>query len=74
MDLSLPVMNGFEATEAIRANPGTAAVPIIVVTAHAFSDDVRKAMLAGCDSYEMKPVVYPRLMRKIRQMLRETSP
>ena len=72
MDLSLPGMNGFDATAAIRANPAISTTPIIVVTAHAFSDDVRKAMEAGCDSYETKPVAYPRLMRKIRQLLRET--
>ena len=72
MDLSLPVMNGWDATAAIRAHPPTANVPIIAVTAHAFSEDVTRAMRAGCDSYETKPVVYPRLMRKIRTMLGET--
>ena len=71
MDLSLPEMNGWDATAAIRANPATAHVPIIAVTAHAFSEDVNRAMKAGCDSYETKPVVYPRLMRKIRTMLGE---
>jgi len=71
MDLSLPTMSGFEATEKIRANAATSRVPIIAVTAHAFSEDVVKAMKAGCDSYETKPVVYPRLMRKIRAMLDE---
>jgi CheY-like chemotaxis protein len=71
MDLSLPVMNGWDATAAIRAHPPTSHVPIIAVTAHAFSEDVVKAMQAGCDSYETKPVVYPRLMRKIRTMLGE---
>jgi two-component system, cell cycle response regulator DivK len=71
MDLSLPEMNGWEATAAIRAHPGTASVPIIAVTAHAFAEDVSRAMEAGCDSYETKPLVYPRLMRKIRTMLGE---
>jgi CheY-like chemotaxis protein len=71
MDLSLPEMDGFEATAAIRAHPPTAHVPIIAVTANAFSEDVGRAMRAGCDSYETKPVVYPRLMRKIRTMLGE---
>src|SRR4051812_3371660 len=56
MDLSLPEMNGWDATAAIRANPSTANVPIIAVTAHAFSEDVNRAMKAGCDSYETKPV------------------
>ena len=71
MDLSLPEMNGWDATAAIRVHPPTAHVPIIAVTAHAFSEDVTRAMKAGCDSYETKPVVYPRLMRKIRTMLGE---
>ena len=71
MDLSLPEMSGWDATAAIRANEPTAHVPIIAVTAHAFSEDVARAMQAGCDSYETKPVVYPRLMRKIRTMLGE---
>lgn len=71
MDLSLPEMNGWDATAVIRAHPPTAHVPIIAVSAHAFSEDVVKAMQAGCDSYETKPVVYPRLMRKIRALLGE---
>jgi len=71
MELSLPEMNGWDATAAIRANEPTAHVPIIAVTAHALSEDVARAMQAGCDSYETKPVVYPRLMRKIRAMLGE---
>jgi two-component system cell cycle response regulator DivK len=72
MDLSMPEMNGWEATAAIRAHAPIAHVPIIAVTAHALADDVSRAMQAGCDSFVTKPVVYPRLMRKIRGMLGET--
>jgi two-component system, cell cycle response regulator DivK len=72
MDLGLPEMNGWEATAAIRAHAPTAHVPIIAVTAHALAEDVSRAMEAGCDSFVTKPVVYPRLMRKIRGMLGET--
>jgi two-component system cell cycle response regulator DivK len=72
MDLSMPEMNGWEATAAIRAHGPIAHVPIIAVTAHASPEDVSRAMEAGCDSFETKPVVYPRLMRKIRGMLGET--
>jgi CheY-like chemotaxis protein len=72
MDLSMPEMTGWEAAAAIRSNTPTAHVPIIAVTAHAFAEDVSRAMQAGCDSFVTKPVVYPRLMRKIRSMLGET--
>ena len=66
MDLSLPEMDGWEATRQIKADPMLASIPIIALTAHSTADDVRKALSAGCDHYETKPVVYPRLMRKIR--------
>ena len=69
MDLSLPRLDGWEATRRIRANPVTAKVPIIALTAHAHSEEVKRAMLAGCDQYETKPVLYARLMEKINELL-----
>ena len=66
MDLSLPGLDGWEATRRIKGNPYTENIPIIALTAHTLSADVMKAMEAGCDSYETKPVVYGRLMAKIR--------
>jgi CheY-like chemotaxis protein len=71
MDLSLPEMDGWEATRRIKGQERTSTIPIVVLTAHALTDDVIKAMQAGCDHYETKPVVYPRLMRKIRGVLGE---
>jgi CheY-like chemotaxis protein len=66
MDLNLPYLDGWEATRRIRALPATARIPIIVLTARALASDVSKALEAGCDDYETKPLIYPRLMRKIR--------
>ena len=65
MDLDLPGMDGWEATRRIRANPETAHIPIVALTAHMRSEDVLKALEAGIDGYETKPVVYQRLMKKI---------
>jgi CheY-like chemotaxis protein len=69
MDLSLPELDGWEATRQIRANPVTAAIPIIALTAHAFAEEVHLALQAGCDRYETKPLVYRRLKKKISDLL-----
>lgn len=69
MDLSLPELDGWEATRQIRANPVTAAIPIIAFTAHAFAEEVIDALRAGCNQYETKPLVYRRLIKKIRTLL-----
>jgi two-component system cell cycle response regulator DivK len=69
MDLSLPGLDGWEATRQIRANPVTAAIPIIALTAHAFAEEVKEALQAGCNQYETKPLVYARLIKKIRAVL-----
>ena len=69
MDLNLPDVDGWEATRQIKSDPGLADIPIIALTAHSTAEDVRKALSAGCDHYETKPVVYPRLMRKIRAIV-----
>ena len=65
MDMSLPIMNGWEATRAIRADPTTSAIPVIALTAHSMPGDREKAMEAGCDDYDTKPVDLFRLLAKM---------
>jgi CheY-like chemotaxis protein len=69
MDISLPVVNGWDATRAIRANPATAKIPIIALTANAMAGDRDEALAAGCDDYDTKPVELPRLLDKIGILL-----
>jgi len=69
MDMSLPVVDGWEATRTLKADPATAAIPVIALTAHAMSDDRQKALDAGCDDYDTKPVELPRLLEKIERLL-----
>ena len=74
MDLSLPVIDGWEATRRLKAEPETRAIPVIALTAHAMEGDREKALAAGCDDFDTKPVELPRLLGKIETLLgRETS-
>jgi two-component system cell cycle response regulator DivK len=70
MDMSLPVIDGWEATRRVRANDATRQIPVIALTAHAMAGDRVKAMEAGCDDYDTKPVEITRLLRKIAALLK----
>ena len=69
MDMSLPVMDGWTAARAIKENPVTTRIPVIALTAHAMSGDREKALAAGCDDYDTKPVDLPRLLQKVDALL-----
>jgi two-component system, cell cycle response regulator DivK len=70
MDMSLPVLDGWEATRRLKAAPKTQAIPIIALTAHAMAADRDKALAAGCDDYDSKPIELTRLLPKIEALLR----
>ncbi len=69
MDMSLPVVDGWEATRRLKAGEKTKQIPIIALTAHAMADDERKAREAGCDDYDTKPIEITRLLGKIDALL-----
>lgn len=69
MDMSLPLKDGWQATAEIKADPATSAIPIIGLSAHAMSGDRDKAVEAGCDDYDTKPVELDRLLKKIEALL-----
>ena len=74
MDLSLPVIDGWEATRRLKAEADTAAIPVIALTAHAMEGDREKALAAGCDDFDTKPVELPRLLAKIEALLGAETP
>jgi two-component system cell cycle response regulator DivK len=74
MDMSLPVMDGWEATRQLKAASETQSIPVIALTAHAMSGDRQKAMEAGCDDYDAKPIDMPRLLAKIEAFLGRQPP
>jgi two-component system cell cycle response regulator DivK len=69
MDMSLPVMDGWEATRRIKESPDTNHIPIIALTAHALAEDRQRCFDAGCDDYESKPIKFPELLAKINGIL-----
>ena len=73
MDLSLPGMDGWEATRQIKAAAETGAIPIVALTAHAMTGDREKALAAGCDDYDSKPVELERLLGKMQRLLPQTT-
>jgi CheY-like chemotaxis protein len=69
MDLSLPVLDGWEATRRLKAAPQTGHIPVIALTANAMAGDREKALVAGCDDFDTKPIDLPRLLDKMRALL-----
>jgi CheY-like chemotaxis protein len=74
MDMSLPVIDGWEATKLIRADPEISGIPIIALTAHAMSSDREKCLAVGCTDFDTKPVELPRLLGKIDELLKKRPP
>jgi CheY-like chemotaxis protein len=74
MDLNLPDVDGWEATKRIKANPQTASIPIIALTAHAVVGDEQRALQAGCNDYHSKPVEFTRLVGQIEALLKSADP
>jgi len=72
MDIAIGEMDGWEATKLIKANPRTARIPVIALTAHALASDRETSVLVGCSDYDTKPVDLPRLLEKIRRCLHHT--
>ena len=69
LDMSLPVIDGWEAARRLKASPATRSIPIVALTAHAMAGDREKALAAGCDDYDIKPVDFAQLLTKIDALL-----
>ena len=74
MDMSLPVIDGWEATRRIKASDATKKIPVIALTAHAMAGDREQALAAGCDDYDTKPIDLARLLPKIEKFLPPSAP
>ncbi len=74
LDMSLPVLDGWEAAQRLKSQPETRDIPIVALTAHAMASDREKALEAGCDDYDTKPVELPRLLAKIQTVLDTGAP
>lgn len=74
MDLGLPVIDGWEATRQLKADASTQQIPIIVLSAHAMTNDREQALIAGADDFDSKPVHFERLVEKIEDILRQPAP
>ncbi len=74
MDMSLPGLDGWEATRRLKAAAGTRAIPVIALTAHAMAGDREKALAAGCDDFDTKPIELERLLAKMEALLARTGP
>jgi len=74
LDMSMPVLAGWEVAARLKANPATAAIPILALSAHAMSSDRKKALEAGCGDFDSKPVNLPRLLGKIEALLSKAQP
>ena len=73
MDMSLPVLDGWEATRQLKAGSVTRGIPVIALTAHAMAGDRERALETGCDDYDTKPIEFPRLLTKIESLLKEKA-
>lgn len=73
MDMSLPNVDGWSATRTLKSDPATRTIPIIALTAHAMAEDRQRALDAGCDDYETKPIDFPNLIAKIRKCCGEPA-
>jgi len=69
MDMSLPILDGWETTRQLKADPQMQSIPVIALTAHAMAGDREKALEAGCDNYDTKPIEFSRLLEKIQAQL-----
>ena len=74
MDMSLPVLDGWESTRRLKQQPATGSIPVLALTAHAMAGEREKAIAAGCEDYDTKPVDFVRLMEKIEHLLAVQTP
>jgi CheY-like chemotaxis protein len=74
MDISLPIMDGWEAARKIKESPKTRSTPIIALTAHAMVGDREKSLKAGCDDYDTKPIDFQRLLQKMKTLMEKRTP